>query len=320
MKNNIMRIALVLCLCVVAFAAWDKDKPASSTSMRSSNPQILANWSALETAFGQDHEFSTGGTNSGNHEVITMEEESSAGASSTNELHVQAIDGGSGQPEFAITSEDGNELQMTKDGDLFSSAGLTVTSASTFNGSITLGAGDDLIGSSTSDITFNTNKFTVAGDSGNTVIAGTLSVGGTLDVTGNIDPTTYETTNGGFLNSDTMTGVADNTVASSDSIKNYADSIAPTPDSDDNDSTGSYSFGNGLIIKYGKSNATANDDTTVTFGTPFPNACFQAYAVDGDTDSNDRYQLKSHTITAASFKVRNPDSATRVARWWAIGR
>lgn len=67
---------------------------------------------------------------------------------------------------------------------------LTVTGTSTFtgavtaNGGITLGAGDDLIGSSTSDITFNTNKFTVAGATGNTVIAGTLGVTGASTFTG----------------------------------------------------------------------------------------------------------------------------------------
>ena len=48
----------------------------------------------------------------------------------------------------------------------------------TANAGLTLGAGDDLIGSSSSDITFNTNKFTVADTSGNTAIAGTLGVTG----------------------------------------------------------------------------------------------------------------------------------------------
>ena len=177
-KELIYLILAILCVwCPLFMGAWNKAKPASSTSMRSSNPEILANWDAIETAFGQDHEFSTGGTNSGKHEVLTMEEEASAGASSTDEGHLQVIDGGS-QPEMAFTSEDGDELQFTKDGDLFSSDGLVVTEASTFNGSITLGDGDDLIGSSTSDITFNTNKFTVAGDTGNTLVAGTFTSSG----------------------------------------------------------------------------------------------------------------------------------------------
>ena len=62
-------------------------------------------------------------------------------------------------------------------------AGITGTTGTfsgliTANSGVTLGAGDDLIGSATSDITINTNKFTVAGATGNTVIAGSLGVTG----------------------------------------------------------------------------------------------------------------------------------------------
>ena len=68
-------------------------------------------------------------------------------------------------------------------GDLAVSGTLTVAGLTTANGGVTLGAGDDLIGSATSDITFNTDKFTVAGATGNTVIAGTLTVSGlTVDI------------------------------------------------------------------------------------------------------------------------------------------
>ena len=59
----------------------------------------------------------------------------------------------------------------------------TFTAGITANGGVTLGAGDDLIGSATSDITFNTNKFTVAGATGNTLVAGTLDVTGALGLT-----------------------------------------------------------------------------------------------------------------------------------------
>jgi len=59
-------------------------------------------------------------------------------------------------------------------------AGLDATN--TFTASQTLGAGADLIGSSTSDITINTDKFTVAGASGNTVVGGTLQVDGNATI------------------------------------------------------------------------------------------------------------------------------------------
>lgn len=211
----------LLCIWAPLFmGAWDKDKPASSTSLRSSNPQILANQSALETALAQDHEFSTGGTNSGEHKQIKLNAPIATPTNAANKMFIYGKDVSS-VIEAHILDESGNELQITSAGDLYSSAGLTVTNASTFNGSITLGAGDDLIGSATSDITFNTNKFTVAGATGNTVVAGTCAVTGTLDVTGNIDPTTYETTNGGFLDEDAMGSDAADKVASQQSIKAY---------------------------------------------------------------------------------------------------
>ncbi len=52
---------------------------------------------------------------------------------------------------------------------------------------------------------------------------GNGTIGGTLDVTGNIDPTTYETTNGGFLDEDAMGSDAADKVASQQSIKAYVD-------------------------------------------------------------------------------------------------
>ncbi len=230
MKKNrefpYLAIALLVVWCPLFMAAWNKDKPSSSTSLRNSNPEILANWSALETSFGAHHEFSTGGTNSGDNLRIKFNAPISTPTNAANKLFIYGKDV-SAVIEAHILDESGNELQITSAGDLFSSAGLTVTGASTFNGSATLGAGDDLIGSSTSDITFNTNKFTVAGATGNTLVAGTL------DVTGNFDPTTFETTNGGFLDEDAMGSDASNKVVSQQSIKKYVDNRALTYNGND---------------------------------------------------------------------------------------
>ncbi len=86
-------------------------------------------------------------------------------------------------------------------------------------------AGTMTIGSTlsvTGDFAINTDKFTVTATSGNTLIAGTL------DITGNIDPTTYETTNGGFLDEDSLVSDAADKVASQQSIKAYVDNSVPT--------------------------------------------------------------------------------------------
>jgi hypothetical protein len=66
----------------------------------------------------------------------------------------------------------------------------------------------------------NTGKHTdITGTSITTT--GNGAIGGTLDVTGNFDPTTFETTNGGFLDDDTFADDAADKVASQQSIKAY---------------------------------------------------------------------------------------------------
>ncbi|MCK4791507.1 MAG: hypothetical protein KAV87_47685 [Desulfobacteraceae bacterium] len=95
----------------------------------------------------------------------------------------------------------------------------------------------------------------------------------------------------------------------------------PTPMVGGNDSIGTITFPNGFIQKWGKLNCAAAADTTVTFATAFPNACFQAFALYGEsgTTCSDR-SLRTHTITAASFKIHNPCGGIAIGRWFAIGR
>jgi len=100
------------------------------------------------------------------------------------------ISGGGGGADYTTGTFSGNMTLGDASGDTITVTGTatfaesaTFTSGLTSNGAITLGAGDDLIGSATSDITINTNKFTVAGASGDTVIAGTCGVTGLLTCT-----------------------------------------------------------------------------------------------------------------------------------------
>ena len=54
----------------------------------------------------------------------------------------------------------------------------------TANAGVTLGAGDDLIGSTNSDINMGSGNFTAAGATGDTVVGGTLDVTGVTEMTG----------------------------------------------------------------------------------------------------------------------------------------
>ncbi len=96
-----------------------------------------------------------------------------------------------GKAELFWMDEDEQEIQLTSAGDLKTTTNLVVDGTSTLTGTVTA--------------------------------TGAVTVGTTLDVTGNIDPTTYETTNGGFLDEDDMASDAADKVISQQSSKAYAD-------------------------------------------------------------------------------------------------
>jgi hypothetical protein len=52
--------------------AWNKDKPAGGDKIRLSDDYIRANNEALENAFSEGHEFSTGGNQTGKHTTPTF--------------------------------------------------------------------------------------------------------------------------------------------------------------------------------------------------------------------------------------------------------
>lgn len=322
MKKRHALIVIMIAWLPMFIAAWNAAKPAATTTLRSSNPEILANNTALESAIGQDHEFSTGGTNTGKHLQVTFDDPLGAAPATVaaSELVLYTLDVG-GKAELHVEDEDENTLQMTSGGDLYSSTGLTVTTNATFNGGITLGAGDDLIGSATSDITFNTNKFTVAGATGNTLVAGTL------DVQGNIDPTTYETTNGGFLDEDAMGSDAADKVASQQSIKKYVDDNTTMVPAVTGAGTGyggeeSITFANGIIFKHGTESVATDTTDDVTYGTAFPTAFITAFATykTNHTALDEACCAKAKTgSTTSILEVTNGDTSTREIYWQAWG-
>jgi len=104
------------------------------------------------------------------------------------------ISGGGGGVDYttgtfsgAVTLGDAAGDAITVTGTATFAETAVFTSGITSNGNVTLGAGDDLIGSATSDITINTDKFTVAGATGNTVVGGTLTCNGNLSLSAGFD-------------------------------------------------------------------------------------------------------------------------------------
>jgi hypothetical protein len=319
MKKRYIPLIILIAWLPFIMALWDKDKPSASTSLRDSNPEILANFSALESVIGQDHEFSTGGTNSGKHIQVTFDDPLSSAPSSVaaSEGVLYLLDVSS-KAELHFEDEDEHTLQMTSGGNLYSSTNLEIAGTSTFtgavtaNGGITLGAGDDLIGSSTSDITFNTDKFTVAGATGNTVIAGTLGVTGVATLGDSSQMAT------------SAAPTEDADLSNKKYVDDQCDAHVPTSLSGASDSIGETAIGE-LQIKWGYSAISTNGDNAVTFTgaglTAFSNECYQVVLTAGDsTETSYDYQLIVHTISATGFTIR-----ARIAdrhspvRWIAIG-
>ena len=117
---------------------------------------------------------------------------------------------------------EGNALASTDNGRLWLDSTTKIFYALDDYNDPTVGNGWVAMGHLLGDIAINTDKFTVARATGNALVAGTL------DVAGNFDPTTFETTNGGFLDEDDLASNSANKVASQQSLKAYIDGSVPS--------------------------------------------------------------------------------------------
>lgn len=95
---------------------------------------------------------------------------------------------------------------------------------------------------------------------------------------------------------------------------------SPTTMAGANDSIGTVTFPNGLIMKWGSLTCTYDpSSTTVTFATAFPEACFQAVACAGGAlGSGDNWGV--YDITKTNFKIVLRSTANKPMKWFAIGR
>ncbi len=105
-----------------------------------------------------------------------------------------------------LVGESLSSSSLTLSGALSVGTTLTVTGESTFNNHINLGAGDDLLGSTTSDINIGSGNFTVAGATGAMDVDGAVTLNGTVAVG---DATTDITTlNGSITSNQTLAAAA----------------------------------------------------------------------------------------------------------------
>ena len=115
-----------------------------------------------------------------------------ADISSTAEIAVSKLADGSAR-QVLQTAANGSDVEWTSNVDIPGT--LDVTSTAQFDGNVNITGATGVDG----NFDVNTNKFTVAADTGNTVIAGNLDVTGQFDVTGTSNYTGQQTVPGGAL-------------------------------------------------------------------------------------------------------------------------
>ncbi len=301
--------------------AFDKDKPAASTSLRNSNPEILANWSAIETAADREHEFSTGGTvadqfhhKKGSARAFFQDAEPGARADGT-----------------AFTSEDLGSLWFDSNAspdnqfNVLTATTPTWTPVSTEIIAVAVAA----IHTWAAVQTFSEIPvFTKGLAANNAFLQGRNNAGsGNVDLlkANTSDQAVFGVNVAAFtmaaaiaMGSNKITGLAASSSAG-DAVRyeQIFNSLAGA-----NESNGETTIGD-LEIKWGE--ATGSRPLTVTFASlagidsAFSNACFQVIAIEGTDASSGNSPVSVYDITASQFKIFGVNASTKY-RFFAIGR
>jgi len=196
-------------------ATWNKANPAAGIAANTLDNHIRTNQDALETAIDNEHDFATGGTQTGIHTQGSARcfFQDTAPATRINGDAFTSVDLGS--LWFDTNSDPDNQLNV------LTAITPTWTPVSTEIIAALLASGR--VFASTLNVQGNFavgptgGEFKVAALSGNTTVAGYL------DIAGVIDPTSFSKSRGGFLDEDNMASDAADKVASQQSIKKYVD-------------------------------------------------------------------------------------------------
>jgi len=95
---------------------WDKDKPAGNQKLRLADDDLRANNAALEAAIDEDHDFTTGGTQTGEHHKVTLQKQASDPGQEADKgkLYTKEVD--SEIELFYRDKTEGHILQLTRGG------------------------------------------------------------------------------------------------------------------------------------------------------------------------------------------------------------
>ena len=283
MKKRLWIVVVLVAWLPLFMGVWDKAKPAASTTLKASNPELLANNTALETAIDADHDFTTSGTQTGRHEAIHLLEQADLGTGATGVplLGAQTTDSA---PELVFTDESDNDVVLTSKGNRLANDTYFTATDNAGTGSVNLFKAD------VNDCLYIPIDALLVGDvnmvSGKVLEVETLEA---VDGTGILLNNQYGNTGLTIVddvNEEAYVTLADNSQLATNAApeddedipnKKYVDDQAAAVDSADDMTPTAYvggesiTFANGLILKHGADTADGNGDGTVTFSTAFPN-------------------------------------------------
>lgn len=124
-----------------------------------------------------------------------------------------------------------------------------------------------------------------------------------------------------ILDEDNMTSDSATSLATQQSIKAFAGMIPAQ-----NGSGGGYAseesvtFPNGLIMKFGSVSASGSSNTSITFGSAFPNATVSAQITHQVDSGSATGAVYIRSLSNSVLTIRNNASGTRTINWLVFGR
>jgi len=285
--------------------AFLNTEPVASDKLSVSQPKLLANMVALETAIDADHDFTTAGTQTGTHDQVTFTGPQADVTVGTNQGGLFTKDV-SAKAELHWKDESANTKQLT-------SAGI-------INVAIADCAGvkkdeDDMASDSATH--FPTQQSVKA-----FVTTGTVTMSNKT-LTSPVLNTGVSGT--AFLDEDNMASNSATQLASQQSIKAYTDNTlnakvgAGTMDPLAYAAEESVTLPNGFILKGGYLARTANS-TTLTFDTAFPNAILSLTATVYNTSpSGESHPVQISALATTGATIFGNESGYEGYYWMAMG-
>jgi len=301
-----MKKYIGLCILTVSLAwlpwflgAWDKDIPTASTSLRTSNPQLLANFAAIETALDQDHDFTSGSTQTGKHNKLTLMELSGDPTIAANEMGFYCKDLGTAPGIYVRPQSNGTAVQWT---------GIDAKIRSLATDMLD----EDDMASDDPNKTASQQSIKAYMDSGTVTMTNKTLTSPTL--TSPVFNTAASGT--AVLDEDDMASDSATQLATQQSIKKYVDDQIAGIQDPAYSGGESHTFDGGLIMKMGY--ISSGGTQTVTFGSAFPNDIISVvYSIKRAAGGTANAAVISAASTSA-FTINSPAGADGYY-WQAIG-